>query len=72
LRRPLPRSDGSVDYIYCSHMLEHFTRSEGAWLLQECARGVRANGILCIVVPDLVRVVAAYDAGPLDARDFVR
>jgi SAM-dependent methyltransferase len=61
-----------VDHIYCSHVLEHFTREEGARLLQECARVLREGGTLRVVVPDLARVVAAYDDGSMDAREFVR
>ena len=36
IRRRLPFGDKSVDFIYCSHVLEHFEKFEGKKILSEC------------------------------------
>jgi len=71
LRRPLPWPDESVDVIYASHILEHFSRDEGKDLLAECRRLLRPNGILRVLVPDLKAIVDSYLADDLRADGFV-
>ena len=34
IREGLPDSDKSVDYIYCSHVLEHFEKNEALSILR--------------------------------------
>lgn len=72
LRKRFPWADGSVDYVYSSHSLEHLTRSDGEHAVREIFRVLRPGGIARIVMPDLRHEVDRYVAGQRDARDFLR
>ncbi len=56
----LPFGDGSFEVIYHSHVLEHFSRSDGQRLLQRCHRVLGRGGIIRVVVPDLERIARIY------------
>ena len=58
----LPFYDSTVAGINMSHVLEHFTRSDGLQLLVDCRRVLEPNGILRISCPDLKRYATAYAA----------
>ncbi len=62
LRRGLPFPDNSVDVIFSSHTLEHFTYAEAVVLLFEIHRVLRVGAPLCLVVPDMDRYLAAYSS----------
>lgn len=59
----LPFDDKSVDYIYTSQMLEHLCREDAPFVLEECHRVLKTNGILRVVVPDLKLLVNEYIDG---------
>jgi SAM-dependent methyltransferase len=59
----VPHADASVDVIYSSHMLEHFTRDDAVRLLAECHRVLRPGGLIRLIVPDLEVVARAYLEG---------
>jgi predicted SAM-dependent methyltransferase len=71
LTREFPWEDSSVDVIYCSHLLEHFTRDQGLLFLNECYRVLKKTGILRIVLPDLRNIVEDYMKGKIFAESFV-
>ena len=71
LRTSFPWGDGSVDVIYSSHTLEHFTKEHGRLFLKECYRVLKPAGIIRIVVPDLATLVSGYLNGAIPAEDFV-
>ncbi len=48
-----PYQDATFDVAYSSHVLEHLQRADGHYILHECKRILRSNGIVRIVVPDL-------------------
>jgi predicted SAM-dependent methyltransferase len=50
--RTLPLGNGTVDGIFCEHVLEHFTLEQGQRLLADCFRILRPGGTLRLVVPD--------------------
>jgi SAM-dependent methyltransferase len=60
IRKRFPLPDGSVKFIYCSHVLEHFERWEAVRILNECRRCLKPGGIMRIVVPDIARMFANY------------
>src|SRR5260370_19979136 len=60
LRKDLPFHDGSFDVVYHSHVLEHFSRSDGLRLLERCRRVLRPNGIIRIAVQDLEHIARLY------------
>lgn len=60
LRRPLPIADGSVEFIYHEHFMEHLTVQEGLGLSRECLRLLKPGGILRIGMPDLELAIRQY------------
>jgi len=46
LRKRLPWNDGSIDVVYASHIIEHFSKHDGLALLQECHRILRGGVLL--------------------------
>ena len=68
LREGLPLPNASVDCIYASHCLEHFTPHDAELFLRECAQVLKPSGLLRIVVPDLEQAARAY----LSALDAAR
>jgi len=56
----LPFEDGSMDAVYSSHVLEHFTPETAKKLLKECHRVLKHGGILRTVVPDLENICREY------------
>ncbi len=56
----IPCGDEVFDFVYCSHVLEHFSYKDGYQFLLECKRVLRPGGILRIVVPNLETIVHNY------------
>ena len=44
----------TVDKIYSSHLLEHLPRDKGIIFLKECYRILKFDGVMRLVVPDLL------------------
>lgn len=55
-----PFPDSQFDAAYSSHVLEHFSRESGRFLLTEAHRVLKQGGVLRIVVPDLEGSVREY------------
>lgn len=53
LTHGIPAPDGSADFIYSSHFLEHLYYKDAEKLLSECHRVLKPGGVLRICVPDL-------------------
>ena len=70
LRKRLPMNDNSVDFIYCSHVMEHFEKYETEALLRECKRVLKKNGKVRIVLPDLKKMVVSYKGADNFCREF--
>lgn len=63
----IPQTDGVVDAIYTSHMLEHLSRVQARRFLSECMRVLRPGGELRISVPSLAVLCRNYaDMGDAD------
>jgi predicted SAM-dependent methyltransferase len=60
LLRGIPFPNNSFDLVYHSHVLEHFSKQDGVFLLQECFRVLKINGIIRIAVPDLEQIARNY------------
>jgi SAM-dependent methyltransferase len=58
--RGLPIDDSTVDYLYCSHVLEHLSLSEFRVALQNSYRILRNGGVFRLVLPDLERLCRDY------------
>ena len=71
LNKEFPWKDDTVDVIYCSHLLEHFTQQRGRVFLIECNRVLRKDGIIRLVVPDLGYIIKDYIDGKVRADDLI-
>jgi len=63
IRKRLPFNNECVDYVYCSHVLEHFSRKEARKVCQEVYRVLKPNGVFRVVVPDLKLLAQKYIDG---------
>lgn len=71
LLKQFPWKTESVDVIYSSHTLEHFTREDGYRFLKECHRVLKQGGIIRIVIPDLKASINSYLEGKTRSDYFV-
>jgi SAM-dependent methyltransferase len=60
LTKPLPYEDESVDAIYSSHVIEHFSRAEWEDIRKDWARVIKPGGTIEIRCPDIYRLCADY------------
>ena len=60
LRKGIPFPNGSFDFVYHSHVLEHFEKNAAADFLKECFRVLKPSGVLRVVVPDLEVIASNY------------
>lgn len=60
LSKSLPYDDGSVQFIYSGHLIEHISPSQAAGLLSECRRVIAPGGVIRFSTPDLREFVDAY------------
>lgn len=56
----LPIAENSVDFLYCSHVLEHLTVVEAKTALQNCYQYLKPDGIFRLVLPDLEIMAREY------------
>ena len=54
-------SEGSVDVIYASHLLEYFDASEAVEVLSEWRRVLRPGGLIYLAVPDFKALRKIYE-----------
>jgi len=59
----VPYGDGTVDFIYSSHMLEHLFKNDAAWLLRDAYRVLKSGGRIRIAIPDLEYALTLYRQG---------
>lgn len=56
----IPLDNNSVEVVYHSHVLEHFSPKDGKFFISECYRVLKKNGILRVAVPDLETIAKEY------------
>lgn len=67
----LPFADSSVDFIHCSHMIEHITFREAEKFMVSCRRILKPGGVMRLAVPSLALMVAMYQGGTLKQLDAI-
>ncbi|MEO6453267.1 MAG: methyltransferase domain-containing protein, partial [Ginsengibacter sp.] len=60
LSQGIPFKDNTFDMIYHSHVLEHFSKSDGVKFVNECFRVLKPGGILRVAIPDLEQITRNY------------
>jgi len=68
---PLPMEDGSCEFIYSEHMLEHLTAEQGVAFLKECYRLLAAGGTLRIAMPSLDLLIQRCHEGSWRDADWL-
>jgi predicted SAM-dependent methyltransferase len=63
LRKGIPLADQSINAVYQSHFLEHFSKGDAIRLIRECFRVLKPGGTIRIVVPDLENICRLYLEG---------
>lgn len=63
--KEIPKPDGLVDIILCSHFLEHLTREQGLAFLKECRRALKPDGLIRLAVPDARLLSQKYVKGEI-------
>jgi len=58
--KELPFEDNEIDVIYLSHVLEHFSKSDGYKIIKNCYEKLKPGGIVRAVVPDLENICNEY------------
>lgn len=58
IRKKFPLQNNSVQYIYCSHALEHFEPWEALKILKDCKRVLAPKGFIRIVIPDIKKMIS--------------
>ena len=59
-RTRMPFENNSVDYIVCSHLLEHLNQSDGFNFLVECNRVMKPGAVARFLVPDAATLINLY------------
>jgi predicted SAM-dependent methyltransferase len=59
----IPCSDGSLEVIYHSHMLEHLSYKDGMVFVENCFKALQPGGIMRVLVPDLELWIKNYVQG---------
>lgn len=60
LTKPFPWANGSCEYIYVEHFIEHLNWLEGQNFLIKCYRVLEAKGIIRLVIPDFKKIFRCY------------
>ncbi|MEX2284736.1 MAG: methyltransferase domain-containing protein [Gemmatimonadota bacterium] len=63
LERGLPLADAAADFVYSSHVLEHFYLADARRLVAEMLRILKPGGTLRLCVPDLEHAMRLYQNG---------
>jgi len=65
----LPFSDGSFDYVFSEHMIEHVPLSHALALLKEIWRVLKLGGVVRIATPDLGHFVQTFEGSNLPHQE---
>lgn len=71
VRKKLPITDNSIDFVYSSHMIEHLYRKDAINFLTEILRILKIGGRIRLVLPDLEKLIESYNQTK-DADNFMR
>lgn len=71
LSKGVPLADNNVDFIFCSHMVEHLPYRVAEHFMKECCRVLKPGGLMRIAVPDLDIIVRLYKENRLKELDKI-
>ena len=56
----IPNQDESFNFVYHSHVLEHFPKNKAQNFINECFRVLKPGGLIRIAIPDLEQIAKLY------------
>lgn len=62
--QPFPFEDGSLNYIFSEHVIEHLTYDEGKAMVAEAFRVLAPGGRMRVATPDLQRFIDLFAETP--------
>ncbi|MFN8282839.1 MAG: methyltransferase domain-containing protein [Chitinophagales bacterium] len=60
LLKGIPFESNTFDFVYHSHVLEHFSKDDGENFIKECHRVLKPGAAIRIAIPDLERLAKDY------------
>jgi predicted SAM-dependent methyltransferase len=70
--RVFPLPDGSFDFIFSEHHIEHITYQQAGFMLRECRRVLRPGGRIRIATPDLSQLLRLYSEPGAAGEEYIR
>ena len=64
-------ADATVDEIRASHVLEHISHRQTAYVLKDWVRALKPGGVLRIAVPDFDKAIVAYNSADPLAQAYI-
>ncbi len=58
--KPFPLPDGSIQYIFGEHVIEHLSYEDGLAMLRECHRVLASGGKIRLATPNLLKYLALF------------
>lgn len=68
---PMPVKDSTVDIVFASHLIEHFTREEGEKILSEFYRVMKPSGVIRLSIPDTRLLSKKYLEGGISDYKYI-
>lgn len=72
LSRNIPAGDGTCQFIFCEHLLEHLAPDKGVAFLRECRRVLMPGGVARIAMPSLEYVLQKAVSPDWRDQDWLR
>ena len=70
--KPFPIPDGSFDYVFAEHVIEHISYWDAPTTLGECHRILRPGGKIRIATPNLLKLVKLFQQDKSDEeRNYI-
>jgi predicted SAM-dependent methyltransferase len=66
--RRFPFDDGTFDYVFSEHLIEHLEYSDGLRMLTECYRVLKPGGRIRISTPDLGFLIGLHSERPSEVQ----
>jgi len=58
--KPFPFKDGTFNYVFSEHLIEHLVYDKGLFMLRESYRVLKPGGRIRVATPDLERLMGLY------------
>jgi len=68
---PYPFADGSFQYVFAEHLIEHLTWEQGLAMLKECHRVLEPGGKIRIITPNLIKLVELLSRDDAEAKEIM-